>query len=312
MSTLAANAITMKKVLPALFSFILLAFQPDLFANTVIVKGYVSDSANHAIANRTVRIYSTDSTNTSCLIAHSVTTNPNGYYIDTLHCTGDIRAIQVIVENCDGSKLIQQPVISASNILECNFKLSCVPLPLSCKAAFSYKSLPSGISFTSAGSIAAPGDSIIARTWQFGDSSAALTGNRLDPSHTYLHPGTYQVCLTIATRGGCSSSYCQSVSFTPTSDSCHTEVHVTTEKISARSIRFNSVTTIIQTGDSIFQRIWNFGDGSSQDGNIVNPLKNYQDTGNFTACLTIHTIKGCSGQLCIQVPVHDTVPVSNT
>jgi hypothetical protein len=53
----------MKKYLRYAFTACLLLLTVVSFANTVIVKGYVKDSANHAVANKTIRIYNNDSTN---------------------------------------------------------------------------------------------------------------------------------------------------------------------------------------------------------------------------------------------------------
>ncbi|MBI4647779.1 MAG: T9SS type A sorting domain-containing protein [Bacteroidia bacterium] len=51
--------------------------------------------------------------------------------------------------------------------------------------------------------------SIIACTWDFGDSS---TDSGPDIIHTFPGTGTYTVCLTIETNGECSGTYCESVS----------------------------------------------------------------------------------------------------
>lgn len=277
-------------------------------ANTVIVKGTLKDAANLPVANKKVKIYSIDSTNGGCALVHTTMSNPNGYYTDTLTCNGDIRKLLIQVENCDGTILQRDPAIGTSNLVEINFVLCAnKPAPV-CKAAFSYTSLATGIKFNGAGASASLGDSIIGRTWTFGDSSAALTGNRLDPTHIYAKPGIYTACLTITTRLGCQSSYCQQVVFTPASNDCRAVAAITVEKLAPRKFRFNSSQSSTLLGDSIFQRIWKFGDGSSLDGNLVNPLKEFRDTGNYTVCLSIRTVKGCEKQICINLLVKDSLP----
>lgn len=47
--------------------------------------------------------------------------------------------------------------------------------------------------------------------WDFGDS--ASTSTLAYPTHTYAQAGTYNICLTISDPGGCTSTYCQSLSF---------------------------------------------------------------------------------------------------
>jgi PKD repeat protein len=294
------------------FVCILLCFflQGQLLANTVIVKGYVKDSANNAIANRTVKIYSTDSTANGCALSHSVLTNANGYYIDTLKCNGDIRKLLLIVESCN-SKITRDPAVGTTNIVEVNFVICVappVPTPVSCKAAFSYTATNTGIKFNGNGSSVVSGDSIISRTWKFGDSTAALTGNNVDPTHTYTKPGSYNVCLVIKTKKGCESSYCQTVVFTPASNDCKVEAVISFEKITARKFRFNSAKSSTLSGDSIVQRIWKFSDGTSLDGNQINPLKEFKDTGVYTICIRLRTVKGCEKEYCINLAVRDSVP----
>ena len=301
----------MQKIIRIACLLSVLLIQSELMANTIIVKGYVRDSANNPIANRTVKIYSTDSTNHGCILSHTKVTNPNGYYIDTLTCDGDIRKLSIIVENCDGKKIIHEHIVTPNNFVESNFTI-CKPLSFHpdivyCKSAFSYASLATGVKFNSAGCFAPGGDSIISRKWSFGDTSAALTGNRFDPTHAYSKAGIYQVCLTIKTKSGCESKYCSTVVFTPESTNCRVELQVNFEKMSLKKIQFNSHSSIL-TGDSIVQRIWKFGDGNSLDGNLANPLKEYKNKGDYKVCLRVRTAKGCEKEFCITLIIHDTVP----
>src|SRR5882757_9110 len=112
----------MKTSLRIAFVLFCLFLQGQLLAYTVIVKGTVKDSANHYIANKSVKIYSTDSSNGGCVLSHTVITNANGYYIDTLTCNGDIRKLIIIVENCNGAKITHDASLTGtSNIVENNF-----------------------------------------------------------------------------------------------------------------------------------------------------------------------------------------------
>ena len=52
--------------------------------------------------------------------------------------------------------------------------------------------------------------SIITWLWDFGDGSF---DNVQNPMHTYAIPGNYTVCLTITSDVGCTSTFCDSVSF---------------------------------------------------------------------------------------------------
>ena len=83
---------------------------------------------------------------------------------------------------------------------------------------------------------------------------------------------------------------------------------MSTEKISSKKIRFNSGLSETLLSDSIVQRIWKFGDGSSLDGNQINPLKEYKDTGVYNVCIQVRTAKGCEKIFCLSVIVRDSVP----
>jgi PKD repeat protein len=295
----------MKRNLLLLFTVLLLSMGTTM-ANTVVVKGIVKDSSNNPVANRTVRIYNNDSTNTSCLIGHTVVTNPNGYYSDTLQCSGDIRKLMIVVENCNGEKIIQQPT-STSSVVEVNFVI-CVPgtAPANCKAGFSATANSTGFKFSSSNSVAPAGDSIISRTWVFGDSSQPLTGNRVDPTHDYTKAGVYNVCLTIKTKKGCESSFCTTVEFKPTLSDCFVEVHANTERSSILKFRFTSNNVKLLPGDSVVLRSWTFGDGTSLQ-NVENPIKEYKDTGIYNVCVKVKTARGCEHQFCFTVDARDTV-----
>jgi PKD repeat protein len=45
--------------------------------------------------------------------------------------------------------------------------------------------------------------------WDFGDNSGPITTPY--PSHQYTSTGTYNVCLTVADNGGCTSTYCDTL-----------------------------------------------------------------------------------------------------
>lgn len=111
----------MKKI----FTLIALLFSLSTFANTIIVKGYVKDSTGKGIANRYVRI-ATDTVTTSntCAVAHYKITDANGFYLDTVTCSTDIKKLLVFTESCGA--IITKILTPTANIVECNFTI-CVP-----------------------------------------------------------------------------------------------------------------------------------------------------------------------------------------
>ncbi len=157
----------MKNFLGLLAICSLLIFNSAI-ANTVIVKGTVQDVNKKPIANKKVLI-STDSLNsaTGCVITHTVLTNPNGYFIDTLKCLGgDIRKLKIAVENCNGTMIIKDPIVGLNNVVESNFVIcnTTSPVPPNCRAFFAINITGKTVKFKSFESTASgPGDSIISR-----------------------------------------------------------------------------------------------------------------------------------------------------
>lgn len=314
----------MKKYLRLLFILLFLSFQSVVSANIVIVKGTIKDSSNFYLANRLVKIYSTDSTNGGCIISHNVYTNPNGYYIDTLRCTsGDIRKLYIIVENCDGTKLTRDPAVNSTGIVEVNFIVCAkptTPQPIpGCKAVIAYSINDSLAQFNSkesfGGSI--PGavpDSIISRTWNFGDSTALLTGNRIDPTHIYKKPGKYLVTLTIKTKSGCESSYQLLIEIKAPVIATNCKAFFTSV-VTDSIAKFNSAGSQASVypgllADSIISRTWYFMDNNPNyttlTGNRIDPSFIYKQPGTYQVYLVIKTKLGCESKFTAPVTIKAT------
>ncbi|MFZ6025956.1 MAG: PKD domain-containing protein [Bacteroidota bacterium] len=176
--------------------------------------------------------------------------------------------------------------------------------PLYCKALFSFTRKEQVIQFKSRASVVPQGDSIISRTWYFGDSSAPLTGNRKYPYYKYRKAGVYNACLVIKTSKGCESKYCVTVQFQPVNNQC--AARFSDERVVQKKIRFNSNIPLTIPGDSIIERKWKFGDGTEWGGNIVAPEKEYRQKGIYTVCLQIKTASGCKSEICKVLEIKDS------
>jgi hypothetical protein len=71
-----------------------------LLAQGFIVKGTVTDDNKRPIVGKTVYI-SSESTVTGCNIQRKVVTNNNGYYIDSINCSGEIKYINIQTADCN-------------------------------------------------------------------------------------------------------------------------------------------------------------------------------------------------------------------
>lgn len=184
-----------------------------------------------------------------------------------------------------------------------------VDTALSCKTYFNY-SIKDGRAQFFASDTTAMGDSVISRTWSFGDSTPVMTGNNRFPIYQYKKPGEYYVCLSMRTAKGCESRYCTKIKYQSTNNQCIAKF--TEEKISPKKIRFNSNSSSYINGDSIIERKWRFGDGTQLNGNIIAPEKEYGRQGIYTVCLQIKTAAGCTNEICKVIEVKDSTANSNT
>jgi len=183
------------------------------------------------------------------------------------------------------------------------------PPPFVCTAvaAFTYVPVAALVKFNS--SISTPGinDTIISRKWVFGDSSV-LTGNVIDPQHQYAQAGIYNACLTIKTSKGCERTFCAIVTATNVNSNCVPQFSF--QKIAPKKVSFNSTMSWVPAGDSIVERKWTFGDGTSLTGafgSVANVTHEYSHFGIYTACLRIKTASGCTNEICKPVVLADSI-----
>src|SRR5207302_264190 len=75
-----------------------------------------------------------------------------------------------------------------------------------------------------------------------------------------------------------------------------------------KKFRFNSSMSSAAAKDSIIERRWNFGDGTTVSGkNEISFLKEFDKPGVYTVCLVIRTAKGCENKICLSIKVKETV-----
>ena len=174
-----------------------------------------------------------------------------------------------------------------------------------CEPRFTTSATGLSVVFNSSSSSVPAGDSIISRSWTFGDGSSA--GNTVTVTHQYANVGTYNACLTTHTRLGCVKTWCKTVSVINISGTC---VPYFTHELTAtaRTLRFNSIASYSQLpNDSITGRKWEFGDGQILTGNVINPLHTYALGGTYNVCLTIYTLH-CDKRWCQTV---QALPITN-
>jgi len=134
---------------------------------------------------------------------------------------------------------------------------------------------------------------VISWHWEFGDGD---TSNLQSPEHTFLTENKYKICLTAKNSCGNDSTLCDSIMICP---------------INSAFFGYNILKYTVSFTDSSLSTtnyMWDFGDSTSST--LMNPIHNYQDTGNYYACLT--TFNSCySDSFCNTVYVADTTTVNN-
>lgn len=296
------------------FFAILLALGFGCFSQgyTVNVFGYVKDSSGAALANRAV-IIAVDSFNSNtCRYIKTKITNANGYYSDTVVClVGTASSVKVSTAGCNGALITNVYTIPTTRKVEANFRICVANLPppivIRCNASISAQVNAKTVNFSSAASTPGTLDSIISRSWSFGNGTV-INSNTPNTTYTYSTWGTYNACVLITTAKGCADTACLNVVI---KDSTTTPVNCAanfTHIVNKLNVKFNSVSAQTSSNDSIIERNWIFGDGTSLGGNVVNPSKNYTTTGLYSVCLTIKTKLGCTNRYCLVIPVIDSTP----
>ena len=179
--------------------------------------------------------------------------------------------------------------------------------PISCQAYFYDTVAGLKVYFQSGYSSTGAGDSIVQRRWTFGDPNSStniLTGNVVNPTHTYAANGTYTVCLKITSARGCSDSICKSVVINNVPTSC---VASFTYSHNLRAYTFNSSASVGSSStDPIVRRKWVFGDGDTLGGNVISPVHTYAQNGNYSVCLYVYTQLGCTSVACKAINIVDS------
>ena len=147
------------------------------------------------------------------------------------------------------------------------------------------------------------GGSISQWEWNFGDPGSGInnTSNLINPVHTYLNPGSYNVWLIITNLTDCVDSVSKTVDInvSPVAD-FHADTACLHSITQFTDLSFPNATNIISY-------TWDFGDGSAYS-HMKNPTHTYAISGIFNVKLTIVNSNGCTKDTIKPVLVN---PLSN-
>jgi PKD repeat protein len=293
----------MKKIFTLFFFLLFTSFISNLFANTVLVSGYVKYANGLAVANRAVTI-SNDSlspNNTCGVIIRVKYTNANGFYSDTVTCSGNITALKVSTPDCNGTLIINSvSYLPTTPNAVSNFTLSCNATSVgTCVANFTTSTANNVVTFTNS---SVTSSTLAATIWSFGDGT---TSTLASPVHTYAFAGTYMACLRILSSTGCSDSLCKAVAITVSNTpACNAEFLATKDSLNFKLYKFFAgVNTTYPNNDPVVERKWKWGDGDSLLGNVQNPTHLYATAGTYNVCLRVKTQSGCVSDLCKTITI---------
>lgn len=128
--------------------------------------------------------------------------------------------------------------------------------------------------------------------WDFGDGTSS---SEINPTHTYVHPGVYSVCLTASNSCG-HDIYCSNIEV-----GCIQPSALFSYEITGLSVKYHNNSTNALTYS------WNFGDGTFSDE--INPIHTYENQGSYEVCLTASNSCG-SDVYCVRVEVNCSKPIA--
>lgn len=156
------------------------------------------------------------------------------------------------------------------------------------------------------------GGTIISYFWDFGDGSDTLilapaNGN---VSHIYAVAGTFTATLTINTSLGCEDDFPRTFTISASPLALFTYDNT----CAGSAVNFTDLSQV-NSGTSIVNWLWNFGDpgsGISNTSNLQNPLHVYNTPGTYTVLLLVENASGCPDTLSKTVVVSPKPPVAFT
>jgi len=278
-------------------------------ADQLHVSGYVTDSANgNALVQYPVHI-DIDSATGGFVIHHTVFTNANGFYVDTVFFNGAALTgvVTVSVWDCRQILHMENFYFHPGNLnFTHNFAICYGTPPPPCHADF-YPTAgppppdPLNIHFVNT-SVGVNGP----WSWSFGDG----TGSTLfDPVHLFAVPGLYHITLMMGdSTSGCFDIKSHDIQVGDSTGGCHAQFTWTCDSNSMmKTFHF-----IDQSTPAPVLWLWDFGDSAAGGNNIStlqNPTHIFTADGIYHVCLTMASNSPqCSATECHEIHVGNPPP----
>ncbi len=134
--------------------------------------------------------------------------------------------------------------------------------------------------------------------WDFDDpASADNTSNEFEPTHSFSTEGPFNIKLLVGNINGCLDSISHTIEIDSLPEPGFSYEYAT----AGQPTIFTDLS--IAHGSFIYNKQWDWGDGTAPGIN-VNPITHvYNSAGSFTLCLEVTDLNGCSDTLCEEVIV---------
>jgi gliding motility-associated-like protein len=127
--------------------------------------------------------------------------------------------------------------------------------------------------------------------WDFGDGFGTSTA--INPSYTYLQPGTYTVTMIATSNEGCSDTITRTVTIFPLPVANF--LNISAAGCGPLVVNFTDSSYIAQ--GSVIAWFWDFGDG--QSSTLQNPPHTYEASGTYNVTLTVTSNNGCENSITV-------------
>lgn len=278
----------------------------------VIINGHIYNNITQLpIANMPVQISADSTTQSGGIFSYFnvVFTDINGYYEDNVTLPSSSMQIlfKIGVYDCQ-NYLHSQTKVSTNSPLVTDFYIcppNNIPGPItnSCHAFYNANTpaTQANLVYFSDSSYCTIGN-IISYYWDFDDGQHS---NNKNPIHTFASIGNYNVCLTIATDSGCTSTYCDTIFAGVNTTPCFAYYTYSLQNSSPYTVSFNAFSNTTSSG-TIWT--WNFGNNtpsiSSQNSNIT---YTFSQAGTYNVCLTATTSNTCTYSFCDTVTINPNI-----
>lgn len=152
-------------------------------------------------------------------------------------------------------------------------------------------------------------------SWNFGDGSGATTQN---PTHIFPSVGNYNVCLTIATANGCTSSYCDIIYVynDSTVNPCNLIIDGVVTNCSSANINDGSIDITVFGGYEPYSFVWESMDSTiyyTEDLTNIPSGSYYVQVTDSVGCIgyqQFYVSVGIDSTNCPLSAIYDVTPVS--